>query len=110
MSDNMVRTMLKKNQGKMKRRRKKSGKMKFDREAYNSNIRRNRKDIERGITKKELFQAYWQDERVEFCKSNGINPTGKTTILVNRIYKWLDDPTQNGYKPPRRSRKRRGRM
>ena len=108
-----------KNEGKMKKKRDKGKKKrikgkkkkikKFDRKTYNANIRKNRNDIEKGITKEELFQHYWQNERIAFCKENNINPKGKTTILVNRIHEWVNDSNQNGYTLPKSLRMKLGR-
>lgn len=59
-------------------------------------------NIKRGITKQELHDLYNFTDLQEFCRSQGLDYTGKKAVLIRRIVTFLDTGDKGAQKPRKR--------
>jgi len=51
--------------------------------------------IKKGITYQDIFQWYYKEELVEYCKENGLKVSGKKKEVIERILAYLDGDKEN---------------
>jgi hypothetical protein len=78
---------------------------KLSRDELNEHIKATRMPIEKGITKDDLYQLYWDVELKQFCVDNQLKKTGNKQEIIKRILAYLDDPNNKGFSKRGKKRK-----
>ena len=67
--------------------------VKLSREMLDSELRRNRKHINKKSTYNQIYDCYWRPELVAYCRNKCLKLSGKKKDLIDRILKNFVDPT-----------------